>query len=82
MADTYRIEAIALHEVGVFDDVRIDFPRIESAERDAQKAEIHVFTGPNGCGKSTLLYALAAIFGSSKEYELIKQRFRGAAIAA
>lgn len=76
MTETYRIEAIALHEVGVFDDVRIDFPPIESPERDAEKAEIHVFTGPNGCGKSTLLYALAAIFGGSSEYELIKQRFR------
>ena len=25
MTGTYRIDAIALHEAGVFDDVRIDF---------------------------------------------------------
>lgn len=77
MTETYRIEAIALHEVGVFDDVRIDFPPIESPERDAEKAEIHVFTGPNGCGKSTLLYALAEIFSSFNIFGLIKRRFRG-----
>lgn len=76
MTETYRIEAIALHEVGVFDDVRIDFPPISSPERDAQKAEIHVFTGPNGCGKSTLLYALAEIFYESNLKGLISKRFR------
>jgi len=77
MTENYRIEAIALHEVGVFDDVRIDFPPIASPERDAGKAEIHVFTGPNGCGKSTLLYALAEIFCPiSPPLGLIERRFR------
>lgn len=63
MTTTYRLEALALHEVGVFDDVRLDFKPIASAGADARKAEIHLFTGPNGCGKSTLLYAIAGIFG-------------------
>jgi predicted ATP-binding protein involved in virulence len=76
MTETYRIEAIALHEVGVFDDVRIDFPKIQSPERDAQKAEIHVLTGPNGCGKSTLLYALAEIFDNYDVWGPIRRRFR------
>jgi len=82
MSNPYRLEAIALHEVGVFDDVRIDFPpKPEAAEG---KAEIHVFTGPNGCGKSTLLYALAEIFKKSiadtkkkPTPGLIWRRFRG-----
>lgn len=65
MTQTYRVEALALHEVGVFDDLSIEFKPIESAERDVVKAEIHLFTGPNGCGKSTLLYALAKIFDAT-----------------
>lgn len=73
-----RIEAIELHQVGVFDDMRLEFPPIASPERDAKKAELHIFTGPNGCGKSTLLYALAAIsYGSGKFFPLLRYRFRG-----
>jgi len=77
MPQPYRVEALALHQVGVFDDVSIDFKPIASAERDADKAEIHLFTGPNGCGKSTLLYALAEIFDSYQNDSLIRRRFRG-----
>lgn len=76
MPQTYRVEALALHQVGVFDDVSIDFKPIISAERDADKAEIHLFTGPNGCGKSTLLYALAEIFDINNSNSLIRRRFR------
>ncbi len=71
----YRIESIALKNIGVFDDVKIDFPPIESAEADEKKAEIHLFTGANGCGKSTLLYALAGVFGEGS-HSLIKQRVK------
>lgn len=77
MPQPYRVEALALHQVGVFDDVSIDFKPIASAERDADKAEIHLFTGPNGCGKSTLLYALAEIFDINNRNSLIRRRFRG-----
>jgi len=77
MPQPYRVEALALHQVGVFDDVSIDFKPIASAERDANKAEIHLFTGPNGCGKSTLLYALAEIFDINNSNSLIRRRFRG-----
>lgn len=70
----YRIESIALKNIGVFDDVKIDFPPIESAEADQKKAEIHLFTGANGCGKSTLLYALASIFKSGVD-ELLCNRY-------
>lgn len=76
MPQPYRVEALALHQVGVFNDVSIDFKPIASAERDADKAEIHLFTGPNGCGKSTLLYALAEIFDDYQGDSLILSRFR------
>lgn len=76
MPQPYRVEALALHQVGVFDDVSIDFKPMASAERDADKAEIHLFTGPNGCGKSTLLYALAEIFNGYQGDSLILSRFR------
>lgn len=79
MTQPYRLEALALHEVGVFDDVRLDFKPITSAEADERKAEIHLFTGPNGCGKSTLLYAIAGIFGSADEEPLISSRWKGPA---
>jgi predicted ATP-binding protein involved in virulence len=64
MPTPYRIEAIALKDVGVFDNVLIHFKPIEDAEVDEQIAEVHLFTGPNGSGKSTLLYALAELFYS------------------
>jgi energy-coupling factor transporter ATP-binding protein EcfA2 len=79
MTQPYRLEALALHEVGVFDDVRLDFKPIASAGADARKAEIHLFTGPNGCGKSTLLYAIAGIFGPSDEESLVTSRWKGSA---
>jgi predicted ATP-binding protein involved in virulence len=75
MAQNYRVEALALYQVGVFDDVEIKFKPIAHE----CKAEIHVFTGPNGCGKSTLLYALAEIFDffrSTEAKHFIRRRFR------
>ena len=87
MRQAYRVEALALHQVGVFDDLRLDFKPITSLEQDAEKAEIHIFTGPNGCGKSTLLYAIAEIFDAltcdnkgfliADNRSLIWQRLRG-----
>jgi energy-coupling factor transporter ATP-binding protein EcfA2 len=76
MRTPYRIESIRLHEVGVFDDLRIDFPPVPDEAADANLAEIHVFTGPNGCGKSTLLYALAAVFEAKSEAKLFARRKR------
>lgn len=79
MRQNFRVEALALHQVGVFDDIRLDFKPIASPDRDADKAEIHLFTGPNGCGKSTLLYAIAEILGAVQisHNSLIYRRFRG-----
>ncbi len=77
MSQPYRVESLALHQVAAFDDVSIDFKPIASAERDAGKAEIHLFTGPNGSGKSTLLYALADIFDLNNSNSFIRHRFRG-----
>jgi len=77
LRSAYRLESIALNQVGVFDDVRLDFPSIASSEKDADKAELYLFTGPNGCGKSTLLYALAEIFEVFDHVGLIHRRFRG-----
>ncbi|CNI69975.1 putative ATP binding protein SugR [Yersinia massiliensis] len=76
MREPYRLEGIVLQDVGVFEHTRFDFPPIECAERDEEKAEIHLFTGGNGCGKSTLLYALAAIFQPSDAGTLIRRRFK------
>ena len=77
MRQTERLESIHLHQIGIFDDIYLNFKPIESAEQDAQKAEIHLFTGANGCGKSTLLYAIAKLFlgMSHPEHDLITQRF-------
>lgn len=78
MRQPYRLESITLRDVGVFENTHFDFPPIKSAEADAEKAEIHIFTGPNGCGKSTLLYALAAVFEGNKEsYPLLRGRLKG-----
>jgi len=77
MRKPYRIESITLQDIGVFEHIHFDFPKIKRVGQDVNKAEIHIFTGPNGCGKSTLLYALAAIFDSVPfDNELIKKRFR------
>ncbi|ORM70787.1 AAA family ATPase [Pantoea rwandensis] len=75
MRQSHRIESLSLKGIGVFEHTHFDFPPPESAERDTEKAEIHIFTGPNGCGKSTVLYALAAIFDSRTLDPLIKNRF-------
>lgn len=75
MRQPYRLESITLRDVGVFENTHFDFPPIKSAEADAEKAEIHIFTGPNGCGKSTLLYALAAVFDEAMgDMSLINSR--------
>ncbi|MBK4725616.1 AAA family ATPase [Pantoea agglomerans] len=76
MRQPYRLKSITLRDIGVFEHTHFDFPPIESVEKDAAKAEIHIFTGPNGCGKSTILYAMAAIFEVAKDNSLIFKRFR------
>lgn len=77
MRQDYRLEAIALHEIGPFDDLRIEFkPRPNGTNGSAHKAEVHLFTGPNGCGKSTLLYAMADIFERQPVPGLIASRVR------
>ncbi len=79
MRQPYRLESITLRDVGVFENTHFDFPPIKSAEADAEKAEIHIFTGPNGCGKSTLLYALAGVFDAPLDQpksDHLKGRFK------
>jgi predicted ATP-binding protein involved in virulence len=71
-----RIESLELKNIGVFDHEKIEF----SSNNNKDKAEIHIFTGPNGSGKTTILYALAAAFGkfSKGKYtsNLYYKRFR------
>ncbi len=54
-----RIEKIKIHQIGIFDDLEIEF----AAKTNQTNAEVHVFTGPNGSGKSTILYSIASLFG-------------------
>ena len=72
-----RIEGLHLKNIGIFDEVEITFPEVPKID----KAEIHIFTGPNGSGKTTILYALASAFGSPNEWNkaspnLLIKRFR------
>ncbi|WP_426766867.1 AAA family ATPase [Erwinia aphidicola] len=76
MGQPYRLESITLKDIGIFEHTHFDFPPIISEQKDAEKAEIHIFTGANGCGKSTILYALAAIFELAPDDALICKRFR------
>jgi predicted ATP-binding protein involved in virulence len=79
MRQPYRIESITLKDIGVFEHTHFDFPQITSPDKDAEKAEVHIFTGPNGCGKSTVLYALAAIFDAElMKKDLLKKRITSA----
>jgi len=52
-----RIEGLELKNIGVFEDVKMEFPKCPDGQ-----AEIHIFTGVNGSGKSTILKALACGF--------------------
>lgn len=52
-----RIEGLHLKNIGVFKDVKMEFPKCPEGQ-----AEIHIFTGVNGSGKSTILKALACGF--------------------
>lgn len=38
MNHTYRVEAIALHNIGVFDDCTIEFPKRPTSAADSQGA--------------------------------------------
>ncbi|MBJ9256025.1 AAA family ATPase [Citrobacter amalonaticus] len=77
MRQPYRIESVTLKGIGVFEHTYIEFPPIKREERDVEKAEIHIFTGPNGCGKSTMLYALAGIFSFDlTNISLLTKRFK------
>jgi predicted ATP-binding protein involved in virulence len=73
-----RIESLELKNIGVFDFEKIEFQA--NSKKNKDKAEIHIFTGPNGSGKTTILYALAAAFEmfSKEEYHsnLYYKRFR------
>lgn len=53
-----RIEKIRLQNIGVFEDVSIEFPKAKPSD----KAEVHILTGMNGSGKSTLLEGLVSLF--------------------
>ena len=65
-----RIERLILQDIGVFDKLDVEFPKIKRDDR----AEIHIFTGPNGSGKSTLLYAMAGVLDD--RFDLATKRFR------
>jgi predicted ATP-binding protein involved in virulence len=53
--ENFRIKHLTIKEIGPFESLDLDFPE----KKEANKAEIHVFTGENGTGKTTLLQCLA-----------------------
>lgn len=68
-------EKVTLIGVGPFEQTEFIFP---AALSPGNRANVHLFTGPNGCGKSTLLYALADIFAlPTSSPSLLQERFHG-----
>ena len=55
-----KIEALTLKNIGVFDDLTLQFPSLHP--KDKPGTDIYILTGPNGCGKTTVLLALAGVF--------------------
>ncbi len=58
-----RITSLALHEVGPFSDLVLEF----GEGTDSERADTVVLVGPNGSGKSTLLYGIGGCFGYSDD---------------
>ncbi|MEO0044122.1 MAG: hypothetical protein RL329_3570 [Bacteroidota bacterium] len=54
-----KIKSITVENIGVFDQIHIDFHLFKKNEN---KADIHILTGANGTGKTTLLQAIASLF--------------------
>ncbi len=63
-----RIEGLELKNIGVFEDVKMEFPKCPDGQ-----AEIHIFTGVNGSGKSTILKALACGFEYVNDFSRIDE---------
>lgn len=55
--ENFRIESLEISQVGVFNNLKIDFPE----KKNAGLAEIHILTGENGTGKTTILEMLAEL---------------------
>jgi exodeoxyribonuclease V alpha subunit len=55
--EDWRITGLKLNGVGVFDELDLTFEKRPLND----KAEIHIFTGPNGTGKTTLLNSAVRI---------------------
>ncbi len=57
-----RIKGIEIDGIGPFSDFKLDFPE----QKEAGKAEVHIFTGENGTGKTTLLEMLMSMFATNR----------------
>ncbi len=55
------IERLHLERFGPFEVLDLKFPQ----DKREDKAQVHIFTGPNGCGKTTLLRAMSCFRGMS-----------------
>ena len=55
--ENFRIESLEISQVGVFNNLKIDFPE----KKNTGLAEIHILTGENGTGKTTILEMLAEL---------------------
>lgn len=67
--ENVRIESIEITNIGVFEHLKLDFPK----KINSEQAEVHILTGENGTGKSTILMLLTGLADNSNEQECKKR---------
>jgi predicted ATP-binding protein involved in virulence len=67
--ENVRIESIEITNIGVFEHLKLDFPK----KTNSEQAEVHILTGENGTGKSTILMLLTGLADNANEQECKKR---------